>query len=62
MQKEEHDEIKKLLEKSKEQNWCMKIAKTKHYTWTIFQIPLLLFYLIILAKSGEITVLCRKTA
>ena len=40
----------------------MKVAKTKHYTFTIVQIPLLLFYLIILAKSGEITVLCRETA
>ena len=62
MQKEENDEVKDLLDKSKERNWCMKIAKTKHYFLTIFQIPLLLFYLIILAKSGEIIVLCRKTA
>ena len=40
----------------------MFVAKMKHYVWTLVQIPLLLIYLIILAKAAEITVRCRKTA
>jgi hypothetical protein len=59
LQEEADDEIKKLSDKSKEKHCCMKIAKAKPHTWTIFKVPLLLLYLIILAKSGEITVMCR---
>ena len=40
----------------------MEIAKTKDYTWTIFKVPLLLLYLVVLAKSGEITIMCRSVS
>ena len=35
--------MEEILHKSEEENVCMRIAKVKHYKWTIIQIPLLLF-------------------
>ena len=40
----------------------MQVAKIKDYKWTMVKVPLLLLYLVVLAKSGEITVMCRSVA
>ena len=57
---EEPDTIKSLINRYKSSDMFRNFASMKPFEWNIVKVPMLFFYIVIVAQSGEITVKCRS--
>ena len=57
---DQENPVEALLKKHKKNHWCLDFSNLKPFQFNIIQVPLLLFYLVTVAQSAEITVKCRS--